>query len=184
MSDAQVAFINVPAKDLEKSRRFYEILFDSVFARSLTEKPKGFHMPVSCPRTYWHVTERTHERETTVVYVAIRNLKHTLKRLVAAGGEVVSEPRNLRISGRMFEVFKERVESKLEQVDPGVPVTEEMGHFALLKDPEGNVVGVMELAKYLYYHFGYGRHRKPATQEQLEDHLEAIGTGREVFREY
>jgi hypothetical protein len=58
-----------------------------------------------------------------------------------------------------------------------VEVGDTVGRMAVLLDPDGNHVGLMQLAEHAHRHFRWGRFQRPLEPDQLEEFGEAKEAG-------
>jgi predicted enzyme related to lactoylglutathione lyase len=118
MVPAPVIHFEIGVRDTEKARKFYGPLFGWEFRAHGSAAMVGNLGPMAStptPGIGGHLMALGHEPHTyCVVYVQVEDLEATLKKAESLGGSRIIPPTEV----------------------PG------MGHFAWLKDPEGNCVGL------------------------------------------
>jgi uncharacterized protein len=109
-----IAHVEIPVKDLEKSRLFYEKLFNWEF------KPFGNGYLLFNPRkgitAGLRQSENISSGETTIFHIHVENIDDTLTKIINEGGKIVRE-RTV------------------------IPV---MGWYALITDIDGNTLGLFQ----------------------------------------
>jgi len=114
MSNQFIAHVEIPSTDLEASKVFYQKVFDWDL--------KDFGNGYSLFNSHKGITiglrkvKKVNSGDTTIFHVHIKNIEETLDKVVAAGGKI----------------FREKTV---------IPV---YGWYALLKDNEGNILGLFQ----------------------------------------
>lgn len=181
---AKLLFVDVLSPNLEGAEKFYGTLFgvNDGFARSLTDQVEQLHMPISGDGTQLHLTKPNRKEEArTVAWYGVENLERAVAGLEAAGGKRVAGPFPVQVPDRFFGQFKEKAEKRVNKLAPGAEVKPRMGNGALVLDPNGQPVGVMELAEFAKVHFRAGKLNKGLSADQVQDHKEAQETARKAF---
>jgi predicted enzyme related to lactoylglutathione lyase len=144
---AKLIAANVPASDTAKVGKFYRALLGLEPARSFTEQTKSYHIPLSNDGHFLWISERTAEDEQICSVFAVDDLQQTKSELVAAGGRVFVDNIDAPISPRLMKAYRANNTSK-------AAVTPTAGKMALVRDPENNVIAVIQLEPHLapYYH--------------------------------
>jgi predicted enzyme related to lactoylglutathione lyase len=174
---AKIIQCNVPASDLPKVRAFYaKLLGTDDFARSLNDKVVAYHRTISHDGLMLTLTARQHGQEPIVCYFAVDNIDQTLRDLQAAGGRIVYGPVDLPTAPAVVEEYKANVRQSRAADNP----TGDIGRSALVRDPEGNVVGITQLRPESHKHFKYGRHAVGLDADQIAQHERAVALGRKL----
>lgn len=175
--NAKLIQCNVPANDLPRVRAFYsKLLGADNFARSLTEKVVAYHQTISNDGIKLTLTARQHGQEPIVCYFAVDNIDQTLRDLEAAGGKVVAGPWAVATHQAVVEEYKATV----KQIQPTQNPTGDIGRSALVRDPEGNVIGITELRPEAHKQFKYGAYAVGLDAEQIAQHERARVLGMKV----
>jgi len=175
--NAKLIQCNVPAADLPRVRAFYnKLLGTDNFARSLTEKVVAYHQTISNDGTKLTLTARQHGQEPIVCYFAVDSIDQTLRDLQAAGGTVVAGPWAIATHPAVVEEYKATV----KQIQPAQNPTGDIGRSALVRDPEGNVIGITELQPEAQKQFKYGPHRVGLDADQIAQDERARALGRKI----
>jgi len=179
---AKLIFLNVLAADPVRSSRFYGGLFGAdVFAQSLTDKTRAFHMPISSDGVDLNIAGLFQGQPPRIIpFFAVENLRAAVQELTAVGGRhVASFP--VDIPDDMFEQFRSKATTSLRKTDPQAQVSNKLGDSTLMLDPDHNPIGLIQLEPFVHAHYRWGKFRQPLTESQVEDHMAAILTAQEVF---
>jgi predicted enzyme related to lactoylglutathione lyase len=191
---AKLILLNVPSKNPESTVRFYSALmgYDG-FARSLTEELEAYHMPISVDGIDLSVGQRRDDQEPITAWFAVDSVRATIAQLEDLGARVVTEPFAVQFSPRMRAIYEEAIEvcAAGEEVferpvrprarTVSVEVTDSVGQAAIIRDPEGNLLGIIEPAEHTHAHFAWGKYRKPQSEGLLQYHMTAIKAGQRAF---
>lgn len=117
-----IAWFEIPVTDLERAKAFYEVVLDTKLAYSPNDNEDVASFPVGPDGVGGAISKRegrTPCDSGTVVYLTVQHdLQSALDRLVGAGGELITPPTD---AGDVF------------------------GRVAIIKDTEGNYVGLHSL---------------------------------------
>ncbi len=182
---AKLIFLEVFTRDTNVSQSFYGALFGvHAFAHLPADRVKTYQMPISSDGIDLHVTEQINQQPPRIVpYFAVDNLRGSIEELTALGGKLIVEPFPANVPKEYFEKFREKASRTLNRVDPEANITDKLGEVALMLDPDGNPVGLMQPERFVDYAYAWGKFRKPLTEEQLEDHMTALSLSRELLYE-
>lgn len=140
----RMIFCHIPTtgEHSEATRKFYGALLGRELIRSLRDDMEEYHAPGSAG-TQLSVGLKRSEHETVACYFAVDNLADAIRHLEAAGGKVVHKPMPLQMkvpvpSSRFIEESCKNREFFGER-EPS------LGEAAILVDPAGNLVGLMQL---------------------------------------
>jgi predicted enzyme related to lactoylglutathione lyase len=142
VNGAQLVFCNVPARSADSLLPFYGELLGidpGDFVKNQQSPIPQYYEPITGDGVDITITQRNDTREVTVTYWAVEDIESAIERLSGVGGEVVSGPTKIP--------------------DGGVT--------ALMLDPEGNFVGLVQLSEQGERYFRAGRFR-----EEFADNLE------------
>jgi uncharacterized protein len=107
MAHGKIAYLQIPAADVESSARFYESIF-GWGVRERSDGDRAFDDTTGQVSGKW-VTGRPPAREPgLLVYIRVDSLEETLERIVSAGGEVVS-PATPQGEGEAIATFRDPV---------------------------------------------------------------------------
>jgi len=119
VAHGKICYVEIPAKNVSKSAEFYANLFGWKI-RSRGDGQTAFDDATGAVSGTW-VREEDLDGETSMVtYIMVDNIDETQKKLVAAGGKLIT---------------------------PRTPVGPGGGAFAIFNDPAGNRVGLYEDAQ-------------------------------------
>ena len=169
---AKLIFVNVPSADLDQGKRFYDVLFQTDnFFQALTDQYRALQQPISNDGIDLVLAEPFQDMETVTPYYAVDDLDRTLGELRSAGGEVLADPFPLQVPQAVAEDpdYRDRFRRNDPRGNPDQPA----GRCAIVRDPNGNIVGVAELDAPAEQHFRGGRHRRSVDRDQEEDAMVA-----------
>lgn len=118
MSHGKICYLEIPAKTAEASADFYSSIFGWKI-RTRGDGALAFDDPGGVSGTWVKESDRTPD-ERTRTYIMVDAISDTLKRIVAAGGRVLT---------------------------PRTDIGTGMGAFAAFADPVGNEFGLYEEAR-------------------------------------
>ena len=178
---AKLIFINVLASNPDKSAQFYgDLMGAQGFARSLTDKTRGYHMPISSDGIDLNITGVFEGQPPRIIpFFAVDDRHEAVERLSEAGGKAVAEV-EVGIPKEMFEAFRRKATAS-RRSDPDARITDKLGDATLMLDPDKNPVGLMTLEPFVHEHFGWGKYRKPLDESQVQDHITSILVAQDVF---
>jgi len=172
---SRMIFCHVPAskEHSEATRKFYDKLLVRDPIRSLRDDMNEYHVPSSAG-VQLGVGEKRSLHHTVTCYFAVDNLQDALRNLMAAGAKVVSEPWSLKMKVPVppSKFIEESCKNRQFFVDPEAT----LGEAVLLRDPGGNLVGIVQLAKTAEIWF-----QGHVTPAQIEDYHEGAINAGKVF---
>jgi predicted enzyme related to lactoylglutathione lyase len=182
---AKLIFLEILTRDPKKAQDFYGTLFGvQAFAKIPTDKVQSYQMPISADRIDLHVTQSpTKDPPRIVPYFAVDDLRRAIEYVQRAGGKLIVEPFAAHVPDQFYERFRAKAALRLDKVDPSVKISNRLGEVALMLDPDNNPIGLMELEEFVHYSYGFGRHRKPLSEEQIEDHMTALRLSQDLLFE-
>jgi predicted enzyme related to lactoylglutathione lyase len=174
---ASLVLCNVPTTDSESARKFYASLLGldaEEFARGLNDRVDSYFVPLSEDGIDLSITNRFRDDERLTCYFAVDDLDATLAELGQGAAKVVVEPRPVHVADQgKRTIAAAAVREGLE----GLRASDSMGRMAVVLDPDGNHVGLMELAAVAQKHFKTGRFATPISAERMAEHAEARAVG-------
>lgn len=182
---AKLIFLEVFTHDTERSQDFYGSLFGvDAFARIPTPEVRSYQMPISADDIDLHITQIWTDNPPRIVpYFAVKSLRRAIDYLQEKGGKMIAKPFPTRVPEEFFEQFRDKAHRRLVQVDPEVDISGKLGDVALMVDPDGNPIGLMELEEYVHFSYGWGKHRRPLTEAQIEDHMTTLRLSQRLLYE-
>lgn len=129
---SRLIFCNVPARDTSSLLQFYATLLGidtGTFVHNTHSPVDQYETPISASGIDLLITQRNENREVTTTYWAVPGIKEAIEELTERGGEVVSGPTKMPDGGAT----------------------------AALLDPEGNYVGLVQLADHAQEYFRLGK---------------------------
>lgn len=176
--NAKLSVVNVPTGNVNKSRDFYTALLGSEFARSLTEKVQSYHQPISEDGIQVTLSNRQRADEHVTCYFAVDDLKAALEEVSKHGGKVVVEPFDMPIAQRALEAYQ----LAIAEVHPGLKGGTNIGNAAIVIDPDGNSVGLVQFDPQVHLAYRVGNYRKPLAKDQMLQHEKSIQLGKILER--
>lgn len=162
--------INVPSGDVAKTAQFYSQFLGIDLARSLYDKGESYHAPVSEDGLDIAVNAQHTPEEQPMAFWAVDNLDKTLQDVRNGGAEVVWGPDKLPIASKARDEYKKLVKEEWPELKP----TDDLGTAAIIEEPGGTQVGLVQLAESAHGHFNDGKFAKGLTDKQVKVHEKAM----------
>ena len=188
---ASLIFVNVPTENFDETLRFYNTLLGGdEFARSLNESVVSYFRPISEDGIDLTITQRYDVQERCIPYYAVENLDRALAELQGSEhGPDVRVAGNKKIPALVVKPTV--VEGTLpaepgpgaKAADTGHRQKQRIGRMAVILDPGGNHVGLMELEEHARRHFKAGA-RQPLSADRVREHQQAKAAGRQLAAEH
>ena len=106
MPDGKICYMEIPAMDVESSTRFYS----SVFGWKVRERgdgAKAFDDTTGAVSGSWVVGRPPAREPGILTYVMVDGIEATLKKIVAAGGQVRTPFTKIGTGGEAFATFRD-----------------------------------------------------------------------------
>ena len=150
---SKLIFCNVPARDASALLEFYATLLGidaGTFVHNTHSPIDQYETPISARGIDLLITKRNENQEVTTTYWAVLDIVEAIQELTERGGEVVSGPTKMPDGGLT----------------------------ANLLDPEGNYVGLVQLADHAREYFQIGKVEPDDRLTQRRKQLRsAVGAG-------
>jgi predicted enzyme related to lactoylglutathione lyase len=167
---AKLIGANVPANDFSKIRKFYQTLLGLEPARSFTEEMRSYHIPLSNDGHFLFISERQAEDEQICAVFAVENLQKTKSDLVAAGGQVFVDNIDMPISPKMMATYEAKNVTR-------ALITPNAGKMALMRDPEQNVIAIIQLEPHMAPYYNAANLRSFLSPSVLITHDQTVREG-------
>jgi predicted enzyme related to lactoylglutathione lyase len=182
---AKLVSINVPTNNHEKSSAFYSKLLGTDFVESLGARARSSHAPLSNEGHWMWISDRMDDEEKITAVFAVDNIQASINELTDAGGELIMlipTPIAPEIRDRYQRDIADRSASDRVGPPPGTTGggtsggtsggTHEgppkgLGPYALVRDPDGNVIGLFSPEDHAQRFFKVGRYETPLNEETL-----------------
>ena len=135
----------------------------------------SYHLPISKDGLQLTITQRHSAQEPPIAYFAVESLDETIKALLAEGGSVMVEPFDMPIAPQVADKYSEEFKKHHEETP-----SDTVGRAAILRDPEGNLLGLTELHEQAHWLFKFGKHHEGLDQDQITQHERGIALGKEL----
>lgn len=149
--ETKLVMCNVPTTNFKSSLAFYASLF-GVDPGDFIQNPQSpieqYYRPISADGVDLTISAKNDTRDTTIMYFAVGSVEKTVSLLTELGGKVILENERL---------------------------AEGSGHLTLMVDPDGNYVGLMQLAEEPAQYFRFGDFRE--LTDGLEQRLAEARSG-------
>lgn len=175
---AKLVSLNVPTSDSGRSNTFYSALIGMDLVESLGSRGRSTHAPLSNEGHWIWLSDRMDEDERITAVFAVDNLHEAITELTAVGGSLmmmIPTP----IAPAMRERYQRDLADTASRIAPPPGSTsgaaerdapKSMGNFALMEDPDGNVIGLLEPEEHGHRFYRVGRYAVPLNQEVMEDY--------------
>lgn len=169
--------INIPLSKGEASRKFYSALTGLEAARALSDSVEAYNIPLTHDGTWLWLTLPQDAKDTyPVAYFAVDDLQAAVKTVQDNGGQVLYGPMDMPISASLKDQYQQR----LKELNVDEPITDTFGSCQLVKDPNGVVVGLVQVEPHSHIYYGLGKYENPLTPLQLGDHQRAVAFGQQL----
>jgi predicted enzyme related to lactoylglutathione lyase len=165
----QLVVVTYPAGNIQAAKNFYETLLGIDLAVSLSEKIHSLHTYVATGVKF-EINQRQANQEHAIAHFQVNNLDQAINALSEKGGKKIAGPFDIPIADAAMERLKQIVKNAGVQD----PVEKSMGQGAIVADPDGNFVGIVQLAPFAQAAFKRGQ----LTSEDLSDQREAVEAGK------
>jgi predicted enzyme related to lactoylglutathione lyase len=173
----KLAFISVAADSPDNVKTFYEKFLGIDFAQALTDQQKTFQAPLDEDGIDLMIGPKHNAQDSVVAYYAVDDLTTALNEAKAAGGKVAWGPAALPIPPADQDDYK----ALAQKFHPaGAKATTDwstVGQGALIQDPAGNPLGLVQLAPHAQEHFNAGPGKRPLSDERVAEHQASIALG-------
>lgn len=154
MSDTQLVFLRVPANDPDGSARFYSEFFGIDLASHHGNGNQSYFAPIGHGVDLAITPRSDDDAASETFFFHVDDLDAKLRAIEAAGGKQTSPVIDL------------------SSQDEGHP-DEHAGRAAVVSDPDGNQLGLVELDPRLHDHFKVGDRRQSVADERRTAHEQA-----------
>jgi predicted enzyme related to lactoylglutathione lyase len=166
---SSLAFINIPSDDPARSRAFFEQLFGIDLVPSLWSD-ESYHAPISADGIDLDINVRHTPQESTTAFLAVADLDGAIRLATRSGGQVLWGPDDLAIPK--------------DGTNPVPEVAEDtngdsLGRAAVILEPGGSQIGLVELEEHAHEHFAFGKHQQPLTPHQTQAHQRSLEIAQE-----
>ena len=166
----QLIAVSYPISDPDKAQDFYGTLMGVELARSLTEQVRSWHS-LAAAGVQFVINPKQDPHERPMAHFAVADLDEAIEELELQGGNRVADF-DMPVTGRA----KDLVEREFKDHGIREPVTNSMGRGAIVADPDGNLVAVIQLQP-----FGRAAFRKgQLTTHDFVDHRDSVKAGKEL----
>lgn len=163
---AKLIMCNVPTSNSAGARKFYNALLGGDdFVRNLNDKIESYSRPISPDGIDLTISPRVDDREGLMCYFGVADLQAAIETLKKLGGTVVVQPLDVNVSGspKALEFYRRQNERRGEAV-----ASNKVGRMAIMLDPDGNYVGLMQLEESAKRYFRVGKFYQPLQRDQVE----------------
>lgn len=170
---SSLAFINIPSDSPAKSRAFFEQLFGIDLVPSLWSE-ESYHAPISADGIDLDINVRHTPQETTTAFLAVADLDSAIQLATRSGGRVLWGPDDLAIPKEDVHAYQ----TALKEME-GTEASDSLGRAAVIMEPGGSQIGLVELEEHAHQHFAFGKHQQPLTAHQTGVHQRSMQIAKE-----
>jgi predicted enzyme related to lactoylglutathione lyase len=174
--NGKLILITIPSSHPQKSVEFYSAILGIPFARSFTDNYVAYHAPVSRDGLLLQIQQRFSETEKPTLYFSVDNLDEAAADLQEKGATVLPERYDLAISERVLADYKKHY----AEVYGHEPDASSLGTSIVVKDLEGDEVGLIDLHDHADLVFKTGDHHESLHLEQIGRHLKTVAIGKQL----
>jgi predicted enzyme related to lactoylglutathione lyase len=161
---SKLVFYDIPASDLDASRKFYEALLGADNFPPAPAHPKSFFHPISPDGIDLTLHQKRDQDppDIPIAYFAVDDIDVAIKELEARGGKVVYEKNEIPLpTGRALQQFTADAK-KLK-----LPIGKRLGEAVTMLDPDSNPVGIVRLEPAAAHYFHAGQFIQPLRADQV-----------------
>ena len=165
--NAKLIMVNVPASNPKAVSSFYSSLLGIDFVPAWSDHVTGFHAPVSADGIKLSVQEPGQGQSGVAIIFAVDDLQGAIAEVEKMGGRAVGSPFDLPISESAMTAYGNAVKTA------GLPtaaVTAKIGTAAVVKDPGGTSLVLVQLDPAAQYSFKTGPYHQGLSTVQMEEH--------------
>ena len=175
---AKLVFVTVPAKDPQRLAAFYEKFFGIDFGLTYGENVVSYHAPILREGVQLSIQQWFRQNDTTTCYYAVDDIAAAVAEVKEGGGQVVSDPRPLPILPPLVPIFRLMAQAFFDVTAQETAQATTIGTGAVLADPEGNQLGLIQFEPFMHAMYCIGRHTEPLSATQLSSHKLTSAIGR------
>jgi len=168
---ARLVMLNIPVTDSAKGQAFYGSLLGTTLARSLTSGPEHHHAPASAG-VMLDIGAPYTNGQPVIAQFEVSDLAATVQQLQAQGAKVLQA----HIDLTMTPQYKQAISADWKALH-GVDVGDSLGTAAVIMDPFGNMIGLVQLQAWAAPAFEDG----VVSKKQQQHHQVALGIANKVF---
>jgi predicted enzyme related to lactoylglutathione lyase len=169
----KLAFISVAAGNPDVVRSFYEKFFGISFAATLGTT-LTYQAPIDENGIDMMIGPQHDPKDSVIAYYAVDDINAAINEAKAAGGKVLWGPMGLPIAPAQQAAYKGLVEKFHPGDAKSTTDWSTLGHGALIADPVGNPVGLVQLAPHAVSHFNAGPKFRHLSDVQVAVHEASI----------
>jgi len=174
----KLAFISVAAGTPDAVVKFYEKFFGITFAECLTDQQVTYQAPIDEDGIDMAIGPKHSPQDSVVAYYAVDDLNTAIGDAKVAGGKVIWGPEALPIAPAQQEGYKAHVQKFHPGDAKSTTDWSTLGQGALIADPAGNPVGLVQLAPHAVSHFNAGPQKRPLSDARVAAHEDSITLGK------
>jgi predicted enzyme related to lactoylglutathione lyase len=168
-ANARLITCSIPVNDLTRAQGFYGALLGVELAQGLNAHVHSLHAVVSAG-VKLSVNARQNAEEKPMCHFAVENLTAMVQLLERQGGKQVAGPFDITVA----TVARDRLAEAYRAAGGKAAFQPSLGTGAIIADPEGNLVGLVELNAYAEEAFSRGA----LTEADFRDQDIAVQIGR------
>lgn len=172
--NAQLIMVNVPAKDPKASRDFYSALFGIEFAPAWSDEVEGYHAPVSSDGIKLSVQEPGQGQQGLSCIFAVNNLEEAVQEIEKMGGQATRRSFSMPIAQSAIQAYAACAVRYGVSQELATSTMNNLGRAAVVKDPAGNSMVLVELEEHAHFSFKSGPLYEGLTSRQLKLHNEEL----------
>jgi predicted enzyme related to lactoylglutathione lyase len=172
---ARLVACNIPTQNHDASNNFYQALLGLEPARSLTSQLTSYHVPISNDGQYLWLSDRTVDGEQPMAVFAVDNLDQSIQQLTQAGGQQFGDVLQPTVAQSEVDYYSQAVKRHDQKANP----SQQMGRFAYMRDPDGNVLALYEVSGGAEAFYATTK-RKDLNNDVKSAHQRAVAEGKKL----
>jgi predicted enzyme related to lactoylglutathione lyase len=173
---AKLVFVTMPVDDPKAVAAFYTKYIGVEFGRTFSDGVVSYHAPILEDGTQLSIQKRFSPHDMVTCYFAVDDIAETLRGMVCDGAKVAMEPIRLTVARDAIGGFI--ANSTVFFGIPAESVKDYLGLGAVVIDPAGNRIGLIQFEEFMHPMYSVGKFAKELTPAQANAHRISVEMGK------
>jgi predicted enzyme related to lactoylglutathione lyase len=173
---AKLVFVTLPAADPKKTADFYAKHIGIEFGRTFSDSVVSYHAPVLEDGTQLSVQERLSAQDVPTCYLAVDDIASTIPEMLADGARLIFGPVSMPVAKDALGGFVANGAAFFD-LEPQ-QIKDDLGLVALLLDPAGNRLGLIQFEEFMHPMYSLGKFAKDLSSLQRNSHRVSVEMGK------
>lgn len=173
---AKLVFVTLPALDPKKTSEFYAKYIGIEFGRTFSDSVVSYHAPVLDDGTQISVQMRFSAQDVPTCYFAVDDIEAVIAEMVADGARLTFGPVSMPVAQDAMGGFIANA-AAFFGIEPE-RVKDDLGLVAVLLDPAGNRLGLIQFEEFMHPMYSLGTFAKDMSAQQRNSHRVSCEMGK------